>query len=490
MICIVIKGPTIEEARTQIAQALPDADLIELRLDFFIQLDRKKLKTLREFPIPMIFTLRSSLQGGNYIGSEEQRLATLENLLELQPEYVDIESHVPRSLIAKISSAFPSTQLILSYHNFEETPKDLEAIYQQMRTIPASFYKIAVTAKNSLDALNFICWTQHNRHPQLIALSMGAHGQISRILAPFMGSPFTYAALDDTHLSAPGQLSAKTLIDRYRYRSLNFHTKLYGLIGDPVDGSISDETHNHLMATCGLNALYLKMQVSPTELSPFLALAKQLPFQGLSITMPLKELVLPLLDDIDPEACKIGAVNTLLFENGRGIGFNTDGVGAANAIENTCPIEGKRTLILGAGGASKAIADEICRRGGILTILNRDPSKAMGMAQQLGCRGMGLDGMDICAQEGYDILINCTPAPLPIASEHLLPQAVIMDIVTKPKETPLLAAAAKKGCRIVYGYEMFVEQALGQYGIWFKGDFDRLERKNILEAKAFDCLRI
>lgn len=488
MICVVIKGPTFEEAHQQISKAVAYADLVELRLDCFKSLDLAALKILRShFSIPMIFTLRSQIQGGNYAQSEEQRLADIHRLIELEPEYLDLESHVSACFIAEISSQYPEIKLVLSYHNFIETPEDLERIYQEMQKIPASLYKVAVTAKNCLDALRFVCWAKKS-DDKLIAISMGSYGQLSRILGPLMRCPITYAALEEDQKSAPGQLSAKTLIERYHHHSLNLHTALYGLIGDPVDQSISDETHNSLITAYGIDAIYVKIQVNPSELSDFLQLAKQLPFHGLSVTMPLKEQILPFLDDIDPQALDIGAVNTLLFEEGKIFGFNTDGIGALNAIESEYQVKDKRIVIIGAGGATKAIAYEAHRRGGLVTIVNRDEKKAFQVAEGLHCIGKGLDYMATCAETGYDILINCTPSALPIASDYILPQTIVMDITTKPKETAFLKLAMEKDCPIIYGYRMFIEQALGQFNLWFKNHFDIQKSRKILEKKAIDCL--
>ena len=285
-----LKDPTFEEARQQISKAVVCADLVELRLDCFTLLDLVALKILRsQFSIPMIFTLRSQIQGGSYTQSEENRLADIRRLIELKPEYLDLENHVSACFIAEISSQCPEIKLVLSYHNFADTPEDLESIYQEMQKTPASFYKIAVTAKNCLDALRLVCWAKKS-DDKLIAISMGSYGQVSRILGPMMGCPITYAALEEDQKSAPGQLSAKTLIERYHHRSLNPHTALYGLIGDPVDQSISDETHNSLITVCGIDAVYVKIQVNPSELSDFLQFAKQLPFHGLSVTMPSKRI--------------------------------------------------------------------------------------------------------------------------------------------------------------------------------------------------------
>jgi len=478
MICVVIKGPTFEEAHHQISKALEYADLVELRLDLFEILDLEALKSLQtHFSIPMIFTLRS----------QSKRLEDIRSLAALKPQYLDLEEETPPYFIAEIASQYPAVKLILSYHHFEATPEDLEGIYFEMKKTPAYFYKVAVTAQNSLDAMRLIFWAKES-DDKLIAISMGSHGQISRILSPMIGCPITYAALEEGGEVAPGQLSAKILIDRYHHRSLNLETTLYGLIGDPVSQSISHETHNRFMSAQGLNAVYIKMQVKAEELTDFLDYAKRLPFCGLSVTMPLKERILSLLDEIDSQAAAIGAVNTLLLKKGKTFGYNTDGIGALNAIESEFLVRGKRMVIIGAGGASKAIAYEAIHRGALVTIINRDSTKAFQMAKRLQCVGKGLEDMADCAKAGYDILINCTPVSMPIDPQYILPHVLVMDITTKPKETMLLQHAMRKNCQIVYGYKMFVEQAKGQFDLWFKDKFV-LSNTLVNRVKLIDCMQ-
>jgi 3-dehydroquinate dehydratase / shikimate dehydrogenase len=488
MICVVINGPTYEDAFQQVSKALEFADLVELRIDNFASLDFAELKILRShFSIPMIFTLRSIQQKGRYIYSEDKRLDDIRNLMELSPEYLDLEYHIPSQFVKEICSQYPKTKLILSYHHFEETPENLEMLYQQMQKTPAFFYKIAVTAQSSLDAMRLMCWANQSEN-NLIAISMGYHGEISRILGPMLGTPITYASLDDTQKSAPGQLSAQTLVERYHHRTLNPQTTLYGLIGDPVKQSISDETHNHVFATLGLDAIYVKIQVTPIELEGFLEFAQQLPFRGLSVTMPLKQPIFHLLDSIDPQAMDIGAVNTLLFLEKKICGSNTDGIGALDAIEHEYPVMGKRIVIIGAGGAAKAIAYEALRRGGLVTIVNRDEAKALHIAEQLNCTGKGLEHMADCVKIGYDILINCTPASLPIVPEHIIPHTIVMDITTKPKETLFIQHAIERQCRIIYGYTMFAEQAMGQFDLWFGAQIDTQKCREALEEKVVELV--
>lgn len=463
MICVVIKGPSYPEAYKQISHAMIHADIVELRLDEFFQIDRENIQCLRrDFTIPMIFTLRSLTDGGYYAGSELERLAEIQKSVALHPEYLDLESHVPRDFFDKITIESPTTKIILSYHNFNETPKDLDKIYNDMQKTPANIYKIAVQGQNSIDAMRLVAWAKNKNTANLIAVSMGKEGQISRVLGPLIGNPITYASLEDQENSL-GQVSAKILDLRYRYKKLSRQTSAYGLIGNPIELSIGDIFHNEAFDSEGLDAIYIKINVKPSDLPEFLQLARQLPFRGLSVTMPLKECIIPYLDEVDEDGQEIGAVNTLLVEEGRISGFNTDGIGALNAIERHLNVYGKRMVIIGTGGASRAIAYEALKRGAVVMIVGRDEDKAQNVASSLGVR-FG----NIHMPMQYDILVNTTPSSMPIMQDQILPKTTVMDITTVPQVTELIAHASKKECDIIFGYEMFCEQAKGQQALWRK----------------------
>ena len=472
MNCIVIKGPTLLEAQDQILKGVAWANLFEFRLDYFESLEIEQIKQLRALTsLPVIFTLRKP-------GQEDEIL----KLASLEPNYIDVDVNDAHSLIEKISHSFPKIKLILSHHDFEGMPEDLDQIFQSLKKFPAHFYKIACMANSTLDACRLIAWKKQTPD-QLIAISMGCHGQISRILSSFIESPWTYSTLGNG-VNSIGQLSSFVLRERYRHAYISPKTEVYGLIGDPVDQSISNETHNAVFKAFDLNAVYLKMQVKPLDLCEFLKFAKQLAFFGLSVTMPLKETIIPFLDYLDPEAACIGAVNTLCIKEGKIYGYNTDGFGALNAIEKKGKVANKHIVILGAGGSSKAIAYEGKKRGAKITLLNRDQKKAENIAEKLHCSVKGLDQMAECANKGYDILINCTPAEMPISAEHILNNSIVMDIVTKPMVRTFLKHALEKNCQVIYGYEMFIEQALGQFELWLNDQINIAEARKILEKEV------
>ncbi|KIC73461.1 Shikimate biosynthesis protein AroDE [Neochlamydia sp. EPS4] len=487
VICIVILGPTLEEARLQIQQASLHADLIELRLDYFIHREPTTLKSLlKEFPLPMIFTLRSKSQGGHYPYDEKTRLQEIKCLAACNPAYLDIEADVPHAFIKQISQDQPGIKLIISYHHFKDIPVNLKDILDKLPVIKNGIYKIATHSFCTADALKQMHEAKNQQN--IISISMGEDGQISRILAPVVGSPITYASLDEKCKAAPGQLPAQQLREIYGYKALNPQTALYGLIGDPVAASISHLTHNALMQALNLNAVYVKMRVKPQELKVCLNLMKKLGFQGLSVTMPLKEKIISLLDQVDEEALAIGAVNTLLLKDGQWIGYNTDGKGALESIETWGAVKDKKIILLGAGGAARAIAFEARRKGAALIILNRTIQKAEQLADDFGGQAGSLEMMQACFQAGYDILINCTSHSFPIAPSNLSKEALVMDITSNPKDTAFLKGAIKRGCRIVYGYQMFIRQAVKQFKLWFPEKIDEKDALEILEKKALESL--
>ena len=442
----------LSTARTEMVDSA-----IELRLDLFEKLHVEDVRNfLRHSNHPIMFTLRNARHGGRFLGSEWERESLIKQLLALKPPYFDLEYDMRPSFLQEVMQSHPQTRVILSYHNFQETPKDLSSIYRSMQNYPAYSYKMAVMTHSTLDALHMLEFVRN--HPRTSAICMGAKGSFGRVLGPVFGNLVNYACLHVDEQTAPGQLSAEELSNVYSYSNLNGQTSIYGLIGDPVEKSPGHIYHNAVFRKKELNAVYVKMTVRPEELTDFISLSKALGVRGLSVTIPLKEAILPYIDEIEPAAQKIGAVNTLRFEKGKIRGINTDGLGALDAIEKKGLVNGKRMVLLGAGGAARAIAFEGLKRGADVLVLNRTLDRAIKLSQDLGCRAGGLDEMP----SAYDIVVNCSPDPMPI---DLKPETVAMDVVYSPRETDFLKRASLLGCRIVYGEEMFLNQAARQTGI-------------------------
>lgn len=463
-------------ARQAIFQLADRADGIELRLDYAETVTLSEVATLRDIcTLPVIFTLRSSAQGGHYQDPEPQRLQTILTLCALNPDYLDLEYDVPLDIIQAIRRRYPAIKLILSYHNFQNTPVDLPDLLQTIRQSDVYAYKIATQAQSTMDALRTLVFVARTHSQQrVIGLCMGEAGQCTRILAPVVGSLFSYAYWDPQHSTAPGQLSLEELAQRYHYRSLNSATKIYPLLGDPVSGSVGHILHNQVMVLLQKNAVYVKLQIPPEELSLAMQLLRQLPVGGASVTMPLKETILPFLNELDAGAQAIQAVNTIFCHSSQHwVGFNTDGAGAMQAIAEYLPLAEQTIVLLGAGGAARALAVTACQYGAKVIILNRSLDKAKQLADELGCEAYALDIFPTL--KSYTLCINTLPGiafDTPILQaiwhpDHILPGTMAMDIVYQPLETYFLRIAKTAGCQCIPGFHMYIAQALLQIQRWF-----------------------
>lgn len=255
---------------------------------------------------------------------------------------------------------------------------------------------------------------------------------------------------------------------------VNGTTSLYGIIGNPVAHSLSPVMHNAAFATLSLNGIYVPMPVQ-NVVDGLKGLAA-LGFTGVSITVPHKETVMKYLDEIDPVARRIGAVNTLLFrshpDSGAIVsrGFNTDWLGSNLALAEQMKLEDSRILILGAGGAAKAVGFGLVEAGAEVVICNRSKERGQELAQWLGCRFCATDQLAGIQADG---LINTTSVgmephadAIPIDPDLLAGFSVVMDIVYAPLATTLLKKAAAAGCRTIDGLSMLLYQGAVQFKIW------------------------
>ncbi|QQG40671.1 MAG: shikimate dehydrogenase [Candidatus Levyibacteriota bacterium] len=236
---------------------------------------------------------------------------------------------------------------------------------------------------------------------------------------------------------------------------INSQTQLCCIIGNPVEHSLSPTIHNAAYDNLGLNFVYLSFRV--TDVKNAIAGIRALGIKGISITIPHKITVMPLLDEIDKSAKEIGAVNTIINNNGKLKGFNTDYKGAIRALEEKTTLTGKHVVLLGKGGAGKAIAFGLKEKNASVFIVNRAIEKTKVLAEI----------------KKADILINATPIGMhPKTEESLIPKKylhknlIVFDIVYNPKETKLLKYAKEAGCAIVYGYKMLLYQAVSQFELF------------------------
>lgn len=245
-------------------------------------------------------------------------------------------------------------------------------------------------------------------------------------------------------------------------------TGLYAVIGDPVSHSLSPVMHNSAFQYIGYNGVYLAFHVK--EISSAVAGIKSLGIKGVSVTIPHKQAIMQYLDEIDEKALNIGAVNTVYHKEGKLIGFNSDCLGAMSALKEKTDIQGKQVVMIGAGGAARAIGFGIIAEGGDLTILNKFEDEGKLLANDLGVNYYPMSHFE---RMECHILINATPLGMtpdiestPVSQNNLHKDIVVMDIVYNPLKTRLLREAEHAGCTTVDGISMFIYQGAFQFELW------------------------
>jgi len=247
----------------------------------------------------------------------------------------------------------------------------------------------------------------------------------------------------------------------------------FGIIGYPIGHSVSPAMHNAAFKHLGLDAIYLKFEVKPENLRDAIFGAKALGFKGINVTIPRKEAVLNFVKPVGI-AKQIGAVNTIDIPKLEG--YNTDAYGALKALESAgVEVEGKVALVVGAGGAGRAIAFILAEKGATVIVSNRTESRGLKLAEDVrkvgDCIFYPYDKLEDLRGK-IDIIINATPLgmkgfeqKLPVP-ESIIEDVVVFDTVYNPLETLLIRTAKKKGCKVVYGIDMLVYQGAEAFKIW------------------------
>ncbi len=429
---------------------------------------------LAERPCPVIITIRRTNDGGKYNGGEDARIMLLRTAIAEGVEYVDLEEDIATKI-----PRYGKTKRIISLHDFRKTPENLAELHARLTKLDADIVKMATLANHPHDNLRMLRLVRDSQQPT-VGFCMGDIGTPSRLLAGRYGSPFTYATFHHERTLAPGQLSFQQMREIYDYDNITQETELYGVIGDPIGHSLSPLIHNAAFRHAKLPKVYIPFRIPREELASFIEDARELGIRGLSVTIPHKESALKCLNKIDGAVKGVAAANTILFENGELAGYNTDYRAAMDSLAEALDVDeataatrylqGKAALVLGAGGAARAIAYGLLRRGAEVVLASRTSQRADALAKFLGCRAI-----DWTARYTFspDILVNCTPLGMhPNVDEtayekhHLKPSMVVFDTVYNPESTLLVKDARSRSCTVVTGVEMFIRQAALQFKLF------------------------
>lgn len=457
-LCVTVTAPTMRELRDA-RDAASVADLVELRLDTVSDPDIAGALAGRRRPV--IVTCRAAWEGGQFRGSEEERRRLLRSALDHGAEFVDVEW---KADFTEILIATAGRRVVLSSHDFDGVPADLGARAAAMRATGAEVIKIAARTERLTDCLPLRdVGAALGNGQRAVLVGMGDAGLITRVCPTVFHSAWTYAGA----IASVGQVSAATLLDLYRFRSISSRTRLFGIVGSPVGHSVSPAMHNAAFAAAGIDGLYLPLPAADAD--DFLAFAEAIGLEGASVTIPYKVALFERAARVDAETRQIGALNTLKRTPNGWEGRNTDRPGFMRPLESRgVQLRGARASILGAGGSARSVAMALASAGCKVTLHARDRQRALAIAGSLN----GVAAEWPLASTAWDLLINCTPIGMhprsdesPVSAE-LLNRGLVYDLVYNPRETRLLRDAARGRCDTIGGLEMLVAQAVEQFEWW------------------------
>lgn len=466
-ICGVAAAPTAREMARLVRGAMRDTPTIELRLDW-LRSDAERAKFLdwlkRSKPrATFVATCRREEGGGNLRGSVDAELRWLARARDAGCLWCDLEvetySNLKRAALRELGLP---PHVMLSLHDFKRTPAHLAV----PRTARHGFnaVKIAAKARTIRDSARVLRFAR--RAKNIVAVPMDEIGLPARILALREGSQLAYAPMGQA--TAPGQVSLQDFKHLYRAHELTSRTRVYGVIGDPIGHSLSPLLHNSGFVARGTDAVYLPFLVK--DLRDFLSAIRDFGVRGFSVTIPHKQALLDHLDECEPLAADIGAVNTVVVRrDGSLLGCNTDYLGVLRSLEKRMALRGSRVLIFGAGGSARAAAFALAKAGAAVSICARREAAARELALAAGGEAVPRRAL---RRLRFDAILNATPVGM-YPHEHacpLLPSElnchVVMDFIYRPRKTQLLKMAAQKGITTVSGLEMFLAQGFAQWEIW------------------------
>ena len=445
-ICLALTGATLEEDLGQYRSQRYFTDMVELRVDLLKKSERAKVAMFpamlakeATWHVPCLLTFRRKCDGGAFEGDEAERVKFFEKILAAKNakvaegwfDYVDFEEGFgDEKLVALAHKA--GANVVRSLHKFDGPVKNLKAKLRELAK-SGDVAKVAFMPRNLGDVAKV--FAEDLGDVPRVVCAMGAQGFATRALAAQFGSLWTYASVGK--LGAIGHVTPYELVRDFRFRSVSRSAALYGVTGWPLEKTRSPEINNAAFAAEDEDSVMVPFPAKTArEAFDFM---KAMGMKGMAVTIPHKLEIMPLLDRIDPFAKKVGAVNTVVCENGKYVGYNTDVEGFAEALVAFAgEVKGRRVALLGDGGAAQAVKVALKTLGAKFRVFHRETPPPE-----------------------YDILVNATPVD-PIPDYVFTGRELVYDLRYVPETTPLMARAAAAGCRVENGFSMLLSQARAQ----------------------------
>ena len=444
-ICLVLSGKTLAEDLAQYEAQRYFTDMVELRVDLLTAAERARAAS---FPamippcVPVLLTFRRQADGGAFVGAEKTRVAFFRRTLSAPAErpfdFVDFEDDFREPALAALAQR-AGVRIVRSRHDFAGPVKNLPDVLRRMVAGTDEIAKVAFMPRTLADvSVLFAPAMRSAALPPHVVCAMGPLGLASRALAGRSQSLWTYASAGAAAtLGSLGHVSPQELVRTYRLRCVTRNAALYGVTGWPLKATRSPEINNAAFADEDEDAVMVPFPARTAREA--LSFMKATGMRGMAVTIPHKRAIMPLLDRIDRFARRVGAVNTVVCENGRYVGYNTDVIGFAEALTAFAgDVKGRRVALLGDGGAAQAVKVALRELGARFEIFHRRTPPT-----------------------GFDVLVNATPVD-PIPDYVFTGRECVYDLVYVPAETALMARARAAGCRVENGFSMLCAQAREQ----------------------------
>ena len=473
-VAAVILAGNAAEAERQARIALGrGADLVELRLDGIAGLGSETVRHLaKALGERAIATVRSHGQGGESREGRAGRSSLLREICGQRFAYVDLELKADAEGLDSLARAASrhGTKVIVSHHFTEAV--DVHRVSEAIDACGANgdVAKVVLPVGDLGGAIRLVDLARarsDGRPRPLILIGTGPGGMLTRALAGSVGAEIQFASWG--RAAAPGQFSLSTAA-RLRGRE----PIVLGLVGHPLEQSISPVIHETALAALDLPAVYLPFDLSPDSLDGFWLAMDRLRIRGFNVTHPLKESVAQQVDEMDADAERLGAVNTVVVENGWTNGHNTDVYGFRVSLRALgLRVGDRRSLVVGAGGAAKAVVHVLLREGASVQLTNRTIARADALADSFDEPVAVVPMRDLERGGPWDLLVNATPIGmkgvvngLPVPEAIVAKAAFVYDMVYNPTTTPLLHVARRLNRPGTSGLDMLLHQAAKAFELW------------------------
>ena len=447
------------------------ADIVEVRLDHLESLSDEMIAHARHAACgPAIATLRSRAEGGRCPLDGPARERKLRRIIDSDFEFVDLELAADAKILRTVSQEEIRPFTIASAHFPKPVSRSQVEKMLFRACAAADIGKVAMPCEDAGHAIMLaqVALSLSKTRKRFVLIGMGAQGQLTRVCSDRLGCELVYSCIPGKP-AAPGQLDViaqRKLLDNRRL--------LLGLLGHPVSHSVSKPMQEEAITSAGMTGAYLPLDFPPEKLDKrALLLLRELGFAGLNVTIPHKFWAYKTSTRKGPPAVATRAVNTLTFTKENIVGENTDVIGFRNLIEQKMRAsENTNSLLIGAGGAARAVAYVLMRKGAKIAVTDVDRERAVRLARDFKARVVTT--MDIWREkQDYQLVVNCTPVGMkgaeqgsPVKEYVFRPGAVFVDIIFNPPRTSAMKLAESKGAKAFSGLEMLVQQGAESFRLW------------------------